>query len=275
MILTAPMPFQKALDAAEVKSLLPTSGRTMDLQQLSSDIKRRSLFSATVESGRLLQKLDDAVNGMLTGQGDQATARLGIKQLLADMGYQPDPELAGGLQDLSSTARINLQLETNVDTARGAGWFLEGQQPDVLDEWPALELIRISEPKGKRRDWAARWAQVGGQFYGERMIALKNDPIWQKLGDPSIFPDGLGNPYAPFAFSSGMRTRDVDRDEAVALGLIDANTELMPQDLGLNDALQASPDVRSADLRAAMEATELGKFDAAGVFHFSGKGGNP
>lgn len=274
MNLTAPMPFQQALDAAAVKSPLLTTGKTVDLQQLASDIKRRAMFSATVTSGRILQGIDDGVNGMLSGQVDQATARLAMKQALADMGYQPDPELAGGLQDLSSTVRINLQLETNVDSARGYGWYQEGQQSDILDEWPAQELIRVSEPRGKKRDWAERWAQVGGQFYDGRMIALKDDPIWQQLGDPSIFPDGLGNPYAPFAFSSGMRTRDIARDEAVALGLIDADTQVDPQPLDLNADLQASPDVRSASLRAAMEATGLGTFDAAGVFHFNGGGGS-
>src|SRR4051794_71205 len=116
---TAPIPLQEALDAAEARSLLPTTGKTRDLQQLDGAIKRRALFSATVDSVNLLQKIDDAGNAVLTGTSDLATQRLGIKQALAAMGYQPDPEKAGGLQDLSSTSRINLQVETYVDTANG------------------------------------------------------------------------------------------------------------------------------------------------------------
>jgi len=271
MNFTAPMPFKEALQAAEVKSPLLTTGGTSDLQQLSSDIKRRALFSARVTTAELLQKIDDGVNAILTGQSDQATERAAIKDLLEQLGYQPDPEKAGGIQDLSSTPRIDVQLETNVDTARGYGWWMQGQQQDVLDEYPAQELVRFSEPKGgvsAERDWAARWQKVDGQFYGERMIALKNDPIWDKLGDPDIFDDGLGNPYPPYAFNSGMNVRDVGRDEAIELGLIDDNTELMPEDVGLNDSLQASPDIRSDDLRKLLEESGLGSFNADGVFEF-------
>ncbi len=273
MNFAAPMPFKEALDAHAVKSTLATSGRTADLQQLSGAIKRRALFSAAVDNATLLQKIGDSVNAALTGQADTATLRLGLKQLLADMGYQPDPELAGGLQDLSSTTRINLQLETNIDTARGYGWDLQGQQPDVLDEWPAQELVRDFAPKGKERDWAARWSQVGGEFFDGRMVALKNDPIWSQLGDSSIFPDGLDNPYPPFAFNSGMGVRDIGRDEAEQLGLIEPNQEIFPRDLSFNQDLQASPDVRDEKLRAMLEATGLGEFKD-GVFVFN-DGGSP
>ncbi len=266
---TAPMSFQEALDAREVKTLLPTTGRTADFAKLKSSIKERAMFSATVDSVDLLQKYDDLVNGILTGKVGEAEGRVQIKELLGDMGYEPDPEHRGGLQDLSSTPRINLALETNVDVARGYGWFTQGQDPLVLDAFPAQELVRFFAT-GKERDWAARWEKVGGQFFNGRMIALKSDPIWNKLGDPAIFPDGLGNPYAPFAFNSGMDVRDVSREEATSLGLIDSNTELMPQDRGLNADLQASPDVRSEKLRSLMEGTGLGAFDADGVFVFSG-----
>jgi hypothetical protein len=273
MIFTAPMPFTEALNANEVRALLPTTGRTTDLQQLSGAVKRRALFSATVTSADLLQQLQDSTQSLLTGTTDQATMRLGVKQLLARMGYQPEPDQAGGLQDLSSTARINLQLETLVDTARGYGWDVQGQNPDVLDEFPAQELIRDFAPKGRERDWAARWAKAGGEFFGGRMIALKNDPVWSRLGDPGLFDDGLGNPYPPFAFNSGMGVRDVTRDEAEQLGLIDANQEVFPRDLSFNEELQASPDIRDDRLRSLVESTGLGTFNADGVFVFN-RGGD-
>jgi hypothetical protein len=273
---TNPTPFSEALDARAVRSVLPSSGVTADFAKLAPEIKERAMFSATVTSAELLQKINDLVESILSGETDQATARLGVKTLLADMGYEPDPDQAGGLQDLSSDQRINLQLETNVDTARGYGWWAQGQNAAVLDEFPAQELVRFSVPKGgesAERDWAERWEEVGGQFYDGRMIALKNSEIWNALGDPSVFPDGLGNPYPPFAFNSGMNVRDVSRDEAEQLGLLARNTTILPQSRGFNETLQASPDVRDASLRSMMESTGLGTFDAKGVFHF-GQGGD-
>jgi hypothetical protein len=272
MILTAPMPYKEALDSREVKSILPTTGKTSDFAQLAPEVKERAMFSATVDSGELLQKIDDMVNSILTGQSDQATARAQVSDLLWDMGYnQPDPDKQGGLQDLKSEDRINLQLETNVEAARGYGWWKQGQQADVLDEYPAQELVRFSVPKGgisAERNWADRWTKAGGQFYDGRMIALKNDPVWSRLGDPGLFEDGLGNPYPPFAFNSGMDVQDIDRDEAVDLGLIDEDTEIFPQDRGFNDDLQASPDVRNQQLRDAMEDSGAGHFDQDGTFIF-------
>ncbi len=273
MISPAPMPFKEALDAQQLKTLLATTGNTADFRRLAAlepDILRRAQFSARTTSVELLQRYQDIESGILSGRLDQASARLSIKELLAEMGYQPDPEHAGGLQDLSSSDRINLKIETDTAVARGAGWYEQGMQADVLDEWPAQELYRVSSPQGgakAERDWAARWEKVGGEFFDGRMIALKTDPIWNQLGDSSIFPDGLGNKWAPFAFNSGMRLRDIPRDEAESLGLIEAGTELFPQPLDLNADLQVSPDVRDAGLRDVLGATGLGEFEGD-VFKF-------
>src|ERR1039457_5414553 len=134
MKFTSPMPFQEALDAANVRSLLPTTGTSSDLSNLSSEIKQRAMFSATTESGELLQKYSDLVDKILDGTIGQTQARVAIKSLLAEMGYQPNPDQEGSIQDLSSTSRIDLVLETNVDSARGYGQWAQGQQADVLDE---------------------------------------------------------------------------------------------------------------------------------------------
>ena len=69
------------------------------------------------------------------------------------------------------------------------------------------------------------------------MAALKSSGIWQVLGD---FPDGLGNPYPPFAFNSGMWTEEVSRDEAIQLGLIGEGevAQANPLNLSLLDGSQ-------------------------------------
>jgi hypothetical protein len=136
----------------------------------------------------------------------------------------------------------------------------------VLDQWPAQELIRVIDSRVKR-DWPARWAEAGGEFFGPRMVALKNDPIWTRLSR-------FGLPYPPFDFNSGMDVRDVDRDEAMALGLIDRDTQIAPQSRDFNTDLQASPEVRDAALKEALaeQLKGIGAF-IGGVLRFVGTGG--
>jgi hypothetical protein len=271
MIYAAPMPYQEALDAAEVRTILPTTGDSADiarLRRLEPQLLRRAMWSATVDVYSRIQAMADGVNAILTGAADQATVVAELGKMLQREGYRPPEGKAGTLQDVSSLARRRLIVETNVATAQGYGWREQGMQADVLDEFPAQELFRAFGPAdaSKRRNWADRWQQAGGEFYGNRMIALKTDPVWGRLG--SMFDDSLGNPYPPFAFNSGMDVRDIDRDEAEALGLINAGTTLFPQPLALNAELEASPDVRADWLRTAMEETGVGRFDGD-VFKFN------
>ena len=96
--------------------------------------------------------------------------------------------------------------------------------------FPAWELVRY-ESRRVPRDWPARWKAAGDSVgwvgasrdFGE-MVALKNSPIWQALGDGAGgYKDTLGNPYPPFAFTSGMFWDGVRRDRCIALGLIGPN----------------------------------------------------
>ena len=58
-------------------------------------------------------------------------------------------------------------------------------------------------------------------------MALKSSPIWAALGNGAGgFKDTLGNPYPPFAYSSGMGWEDVDRETAEQLGLVKPDDEL-------------------------------------------------
>lgn len=77
------------------------------------------------------------------------------------------------------------------------------------------------------------------------MIALKNAPIWTAIS-------AFGLPYAPFDFGSGMDVRDVDRDEAAALGLIDRDTQIEPETRGFNEDLEVSAPERQGALFTAL-----------------------
>jgi len=90
-------------------------------------------------------------------------------------------------------------------------------------EFPCWELLRTAEYDFLPRDWHQRWEECGGRFYGEkeRMIARKADPIWQELGNPERYEDALGLPYPPFVLGTSMMVREIVREEAIELGMIE------------------------------------------------------
>jgi|GEM_PF-3377016 len=88
-----------------------------------------------------------------------------------------------------------------------------------------------------------------------RMIARKDSPIWSELGSSANFDDALDVEYPPFAFNSGMWVRDIDRDEALALGLIEADTVIEPKPPpDFNASVQASIADLDHDIRAILKA---------------------
>jgi hypothetical protein len=178
-----------------------------------------------------------------------------------------------GTEDLSD-ARLNLILDTNVQLAEGYGHYAQGQDQGILDVWPAQELFRIGWRKVPR-DWRERWEQVGGQISEDgRMAAIKDDEIWDALGDPDNFDDALGNPYPPFAFNSGMDVEDVGRDDAVEMGLMNPEDRVAPQDRGLNEDLAMDPAIRDTTLRSVIAdfLNGIAHFTPDGVLRFTGAG---
>lgn len=253
MIFAEPMPFREALESRAVRQLLPTEFRTRLLEVLDAELRERAFFSAGVTNAEFLQRASDAIDELVAGRTDRATQRAKLKELLAELEYRPVEGEEGALTDLSSDSRLNLVLDTNLELAQGYGHFAQGQRPEILDQWPAQELVRVRDAK-EPRNWAQRWAEAGGEFFGGRMIALKSDRIWERISR-------FGLPYPPFDFNSGMEVEDVSRDEAEELGLIDRDTQLTPASRDFNTDLQASPQVRDSALREAL----LQNFSQAGI----------
>lgn len=238
MILSEPIPFREALRRNAVRAVMPTNMSSAELRELNNEILQRSLFSARTTLETYLQEAKRRIESLVDGTVDPATVRLELKQTLAALGYEAAPEDKGTIKDLSSDKRLDLVIKTNTEVAQGYGHFRQGQDEAVLDQWPAQELFRAEE-REEERPWLDRWRLAGestGSKIGDgwmvtpelRMVALKNHPIWQALGSAELFDDALGNPYPPFAFSSGMDVRDVDREEAMELGLIDRDTRVEP-----------------------------------------------
>ena len=214
-----------AADIIRIKELLPTSlGSAEYREQVSRDILRRSVFSARMESARYLARIRDVCAQMLDGRISQATARDILGGILERMGLSPQD--GGGIANHASLARLNLVIDTQTQMAASVARLSE-QTPAVLEMWPAWELVRLEDRDMKRGDWPQRWdaaaRSVGfegvSRDYG-RMVALKDSPVWQALGDGAGgFRDTLGNPFPPFAFNSGMGWVDVTREECEELGL--------------------------------------------------------
>lgn len=239
MLFTKPIPFKEALAYRKAQKILPTSAGSAELAQLGVQIRERALFSARTTNAGYLAKMDKLLTKMTspattrrTGDMhvDPATFRLKMRAHLAQLSYAP--EKPGSLQDLGSDARLNLIAKMQMDQAYGYGQHIQAQDPDLLDLWPAQELVRVESRKVERQ-WIVKWQGEGGKLYGGRMIARKDDPIWAKLSR-------FGTPYPPFDFNSGMGLRDVRRDEAEELGVLKRSDIVQPDDRSFNKTVEST-----------------------------------
>jgi hypothetical protein len=238
-----PIDFDRPNDELANKPLLPTTLGTRDLNENTSvQVRDRVFFSARVLNAQVLQGFKNGVAAVLKGETNPAKQRLRIKDLLDSISYRPKSGKEGTIEDLSSNARLNLMLNTNVSMLRGFGQWMEGNQEGALDAFPAQELVRVAE-RHEPRDWEEIWSEAV-ETLGDsttatdgdsgRFVAMKNDPIWIEISD-------FGLPYPPFKFNSGMGVEDVSYEDAVDLGVMDPDdSPIQPPNLGMNDGLQAS-----------------------------------
>ena len=262
---------------AQVKQLSVFSARVESLRFLTevADITDAILGGPTPE--QLATREAERAAAVAAGKAprysrplllSEPEAVLRLQQLAIDEGLQPDnPDLQGTIQDPTSDARARLIVRTQRELMQGAGRHIQQQNAAALDLWPCLELVRVIDPAdpAARRDWHRRW-DVAAEASGDtdaaeclrahgRMVARKDSPIWAELGNPANFTDGLGNEYAPFAFNSGMRTENVRRDRAEALGVIAPDAPApAPQPVDLLTALGAKADAFDAALLEAVQA---------------------
>lgn len=222
----SPVPMTDALRIALSRGVLPTSLSTEELRQLPAELRARSVFSARTANAVYLQELREVVNEVVEGEMNHATARVTLLETLRAMGYTPEggfpdsdtpvpPAVEGSLQDLSSFRRLDLIIRTQERLMRGAGQKQRGQ--DRTDIAPAWELVRINA-REVPRDWQTRFEEAGGELINGRMIAHKNDPVWDALGDSALFDDALDVDHPPFAFGSGMGWSEVFAGEWESLG---------------------------------------------------------
>ena len=251
-------------------------GSGLDSRQwnlVQAGFRNRAFFSSRVASVRVLAALREGTEEYARGSTDLSKIRIQMREKLHALGYSPEPGKEGTIHDLFSQARLDVIIKTNVAQARGYMQYLEGTSPGAFAAFPAQEFRRIEHRRHPREDWPQRWAKAGGRLYGGKMIALKDDPVWERL---SVF----GNPFPPFDWGSGMGVLDVDRKTAIALGLVTddqlrgkvaALRERPAPDFNAN--LQAEIPMRDDSPEAAWLKSEFGdqvKFDG-GVAHWQGE----
>lgn len=217
-----PMPTPAEIILAKIP--LPTHLDSVGLRERwAQRLREQALFSARMTLRGYLERLQGVLAQVADGRLDESAARLALRAKLNELGYVAPGE---GLQDAASRARLDLVLRTNRQTAASMAQLARSEDPEFAALFPAWRLSSGGWRRQHRTDWPARWRAAGEAVgwkgaHRTQMVALKASPIWRALGDGvGGFRDTLGNPYPPFAFGSSYGWREVDRVEAIELGLL-------------------------------------------------------
>lgn len=222
---------------------LPTTLGHDELGWLRRMFGRKALILARAADARVLSAVHERVSELARGiqdapgnYMDQATFRLEMREILDASDYRPQEGREGTISDLTTEGRLDLISRTETDLAAARAQQAVDFDPDTLDAFPAYELVRGRSPDGKPRDWESRWriaaaaanddAAIDALAEHGRMVAAKDSKVWRELGSTDHFPDALDTDHPPFAFSSGMDTRNISRAQAVKLGVIKPGQEV-------------------------------------------------
>lgn len=270
MNFTEPKPLTEIIAKLDAKTPIGSVMRTADWEQVPQGLRDGAFFSAGVTNAQFLAQQKQSISDLIArarqtndqGESMWKTDRARFVAELRQMGEAlgvPHPEgREGGVKekditDPLSVARLQLVVNTQLELAYGYGQYVAAMDEDILSEWPAWELVRIT-PRKAPRDWPTRWAEAGGTLHDGRMIALKTDPVWVKLSR-------FGNPHPPFDFNSGMGVEEVDRDTAESFGLISMTTNEALKSLGAHGPKRGrfkadAPQVQKPGLKAFQDGLE-------------------
>jgi len=240
-----------AADLILKKALVASKLDSKEWNQVQAAFRNRAFFFSQVAQANIIQAMRGRVVEYAERGVDISEARKLMRADLKRMDYKPESGDKGTIKDLFSKARLDVVMKHNLDQARGMIQRASGMSPGAFAAFPAQEFKRTHARRAQRKDWPERWRKAGGKVYGGRMIALKTDPVWERL---SVF----GNPFPPFDWGSGMGVIDVDRKTAIELGLVSdeklreetaALRSAKPEASKFNDNLQATvPNLRKDSL---------------------------
>jgi hypothetical protein len=235
-----PMPFTEAIDKLGDQTPIGAALSSSEWHDVPVALRDNAFFSANVESMRFLQRAQDSLGDFLAGNvktlddGQTLLATGGraafIDQMQKFLQGEGVVRSDGGLTDITSGRRLGLIFDTKVQQAGDFGYWRQGLDPDVLNEFPAMRFIRVKDVREPRQSHERYQDQV----------YLKTDPIWAL-----VINQDFGVPWGPWGWGCGHDVEDVDRDEAESLGLIKRGEKISPAPLmkkfgNINAGLQAS-----------------------------------
>lgn len=246
MQLVKPAPYYEAIDKIGGKTPIGSAMMSAEWQDVPVALRERAMFSSRVENIRFLQRGRDSITDFLSGAledtpGGPALATGGRAQFIEQMrafalaeGMGPlDGVEPGGLRDITSERRLGLIFDVQTRQGDDYGYWRQGMQSDVLNEFPAQRFIRVQQVKQERES----------HIPFENQVYLKTDPIWAK-----VINADFGVPWGPWGWGCGHDVEDVDRGEAQSLGLLSAGDVVEPDVKNFNENLRASTNGLDPDL---------------------------
>lgn len=211
-------PDRAAVEKFGARKATPSSMTSAEWARVAPAIREKCFFSARVNDAETLGKMRELIGKAVdTAKRKPNEALVSQEKFISEMksylrgrGYAVD---GTALTDIASRRRLSLIYKMNYDEAREYAKYTRGQDSDALYMFPAQEFLRVEPRRVPRTDWQTRWRAAGGKLYGGRMVALKSSDVWKNLSR-------FDRPYPPFDFGSGMGVEDIDRDEAIELGLL-------------------------------------------------------
>lgn len=255
MEFTTPLPFSEALQKLLERGVMPSALSSAEWREVEVAIRERAFLSSRVESARLLQAMKDYLGDFMAGArmengGLKAQGRaefvadmraLAIREGLGRVDEKTgkiDPVIReNDLRDIRSSRRLQLIFDTQTESAHEYGFWKQGQDPDILWVYPAQRFIRIRPVMIPRFYHQAE----------EGTIRRKDDlEFWLDMNRD------FNVPWGPWGFASGMGVEDVDREEAVAAGVLRADEVVRPIEQTFNNGLSAGIRDLDGGLAAAL-----------------------
>jgi len=275
MKLVKPIPFKEAIEKVGSKTIVGSQLNSAEWSEVPLALRERAFFSSRVESARFLQRAQDSIGDFLAGNREPApdgTTMLKTgsrQQFVRDMqafalanGMGPlAPGEKGTLKDISSEQWLSLIFDTQTRQGQDYGYWKQGMDADVLNEFPAQRFIRVQEVH-EPRDW---------HHLAEDGVWLKTDlDAWIRLNRD------FGVPWGPWGWGCGHDVEDMDRYEAEELGLIEPGARPEPVDKSFNDRLEASARGLNEDVLQQLRSAFGDQVEIEGdTIRWSGKSNKP